>query len=261
MKLVNITKKTEGTFFRCLHDEIPENSRTIKLRRRWYDKYKDKGLRAKVLIDNDKVVGLCQYIPIEHSHLIGENLIAILCIWVHGYVHHIGNQQGKGYGKFILNCIEEDARKSGADGVAAWGMDFPHWNPVSFYEHAGYSIVEKNGQVVLVWKPSSSEAKPPELMRRKKTPAKGKEKTKVTALVNGWCLGGCGQCVSARDAVVGLDDIVEYEEIDTSDRKTMLSWGLDDNVFLEDEEFMRFEPPWKPEELRAEIIQLHEQKK
>jgi hypothetical protein len=40
----------------------------------------------------------------------------------------------------------------------------------------------------------------------------------------------------------------------------MLSWGLDDNVFLEDEEFRRFEPPWEPEELRAEIIKLHKQK-
>ena len=37
-----------------------------------------------------------------------------------------------------------------------------------------------------------------------------------------------------------------------------LTAGLE--VFLEDEEFRRFEPPWEPEELRAEIIKLHEHK-
>ena len=62
MKLVEIDEKTAGTFFRCLHDERPENPRVIELRRHWYNRYKDKGLRAKVLLrDDDSIVGLCQY--------------------------------------------------------------------------------------------------------------------------------------------------------------------------------------------------------
>jgi hypothetical protein len=80
MKLIDIDKDTEGTFFRCLHDETPQEPRVIALRHRWYDRNKDKGLRAKVLLREDnKVAGLCQYIPIEHSHLLGEGLMAILC--------------------------------------------------------------------------------------------------------------------------------------------------------------------------------------
>lgn len=95
MKLAGIDEATQGTFFRCLHDEKPEDPRAIGLRHRWYDRYKEKGLRAKVLMrDDDEIVGLGQYIPIEHSHLIGEDLFAILCIWVHGYEHLVGNWQG-----------------------------------------------------------------------------------------------------------------------------------------------------------------------
>jgi len=234
MQLLDIDRDTEGTFFRCLHDEAPEDPAVIELRRRWYDRHVGKGLRAKVLVREDNaVVGLCQYMPIEHSHLIGEGLLAILCIWVHGYEHLVGNQQGQGYGSFILESIEEDARRSGAKGVAAWGMDFPQWNPVSFYEHMGYSRVDQTGPVVLVWKPFAADAKPPALLRPTHKPAPGGAKTEVTVFVNGWCGVGCEWCVHAREAVVGLGEWVTYDEIDTSDRATMLSWGIDDGVFLD----------------------------
>lgn len=48
MELLDIDEKTRGTFFRCLHDEEPENPAAVALRRRWYDRHKDNGLRAKV---------------------------------------------------------------------------------------------------------------------------------------------------------------------------------------------------------------------
>jgi len=257
VKLIDIDKETEATFFRCLHDENPEDPRQIELRRRWYNRYKKKGLRAKVLVrDDHAIVGLCQYIPIEHSHFLGEDLLAILCIYVHGYEHLVGNQQGKGYGRFVLNCVEEDAKDCGAKGVAAWGMDFPHWNPVSFYEHMGYSRVETRGPVVLVWKPFVKDAKPPALLHATRTPSRKSGKIMVAAFVNGWCGVGCGQCISAREAVVGLDELVDYVEVDTSNRANMLSWGIDDTVFLDDTPFRPYGPPWTSEELRAEILQL-----
>jgi len=255
VELVDIDKHTEGTFFRCLHDEVPENPQMIALRRRWYDKFKDKGLRAKVLLREDKaVVGLCQYIPIEYSPFQGRDLSAILCIWVHGYEHLVGNQQRKGYGKFMLERIEDDARASGAKGVAAWGMDFPYWNPVSFYEHMGYERVETRKPVVLCWKPMADDAKPPALVRPVRAPSLVPGKTKVTAFISGWCGGGCGVCVTAREAVAGLDDLVAYEEIDTSDRAVMRSWGIDDGVYLDDKPFRPYEPPWTSEELKAAIV-------
>ena len=254
MKLVDIDARTEGTFFRCLHDEKPQDPRVTDLRRRWYNRFKAKGLRAKVLVrEDDAVVGLCQYLPIEHSQFLGEGLLAILCIWVHGYAHLVGNQQGKGYGRFILERIEEDARASGVKGIAAWGMDFPHWNPVSFYEHMGYVRVEKDGPVVLVWKRFAEDARPPAILRQKRGLPKGGDRPEVRAFNMGWGGVGCEWCVMARDAVKGLEDRVTYEEIDTSDRTTRLGWGIDQGVYV-DGEF--FEEPlfWKSEDLRKEIL-------
>lgn len=249
MKLTEIDKSNEGAFFRCLHDRSQENPRETELRRRWYDQHKRYGLRAKVLMrEDDEIVGLCQYIPIEYSHLIGEDLFAILCIAV------IPNQGGTGHGRFILDSIEEDARISGAKGVAAWGMNFPQWNPVSFYEHMGYERLETENRIVLVWKPFSTDAKKPSLLRPTRTPSKGSERTKVTSFLNGWCLLGCDECVRAREAVAGLEDIVDYEEVDTSDRATMVSWGIEDAVFLDDKRYRPYTDFWRSEDLRAELL-------
>lgn len=162
----------------------------------------------------------------------------------------------KGCGRFILNSIEEDARKSGAKGVAAWGLDIPDWNPVSFYEHMGYARVDKRGCDVLVWKPFVEDAQPPALVRPKRTPPRGTAKRKVTAFVNGWCGGGCELCVRAREAVAGIEERVTYEEIDTSDKANLLAWGIEDAVFLDDARFGD-SPFWSSEELRKTILELH----
>ena len=38
---------------------------------------------------------MIQYMPIEHSIFEGENLFAVLCIWVHGYKEGVGDYQKK----------------------------------------------------------------------------------------------------------------------------------------------------------------------
>ena len=208
VKLIDVDRDTEATFLRCLHDERPDDPRVIQLRRRWFDSHRARGLRAKVLVlDTGEVAGLCQYMPIEYTHIAGEDLLVILCIWVHGYDYHIGNRQGNGFGRYILESIEKDARESGAGGLAAWGMDFPYWNPVSFYEHMGYSRVDKSGMAVLVWKPFRDVASPPQFLRQARRPASESEKVSLTVFVNGWCTGACSQCVAAREAVEGLEGI------------------------------------------------------
>jgi hypothetical protein len=137
-------------------------------------------------------------------------------------------------------------------------MDWPQWNPVSFYEHMGYSRVDTNGPVVLVWKPFVDDAEPPALLHLKRRPAKEREKTRVTVFVNGWCGVGCHWCVSAREAVAGIEELVVYEEIDTSDRATLLSWGIEDGVLVDGE--FRAGPPLTRDWLRAEILRLSKEK-
>jgi hypothetical protein len=262
LKLIDVDRETEPTFLRCLHDERPDDPRVVRLRRRWYDAHRDRGLRAKVLVlGTGEVAGLCQYMPIEHTHIIGDDLLAILCIWVHGYDHHIGNRQGNGYGRFILESIESDARESGAGGLVAWGMDFPYWNPVSFYEHMGYSRVDKDGMVVLVWKPFREAARPPRLPRRARRPAGESDKVSLAVFVNGWCTGACAQCVTAREAIEGLGDIVEYLEVDTSTQEALSSWGISDGIYVEGEPYRPYEPPFTSDELRRDLIERAERRR
>jgi GNAT superfamily N-acetyltransferase len=262
MMLLDVTSETEGTFLRCLHDELPDDQRVIDLRRRWFDAHRDKGLRAKVLrLDTGEVVALCQYMPIEQTHILGKSLLVILCIWVHGYDHHVGNRQGNGYGRFLLSAIEEDARSSKATGIAAWGMDFSYWNPVSFYEHMGYSRVDQDEMVVLVWKSLTSSATPPKLLRQVRRLDGDKDKVGVSVFLNGWCSGACYQCVTAREAVEGLEDIVDFREMDTSDRETMLSWGISDGVYVEGKRYRPYEPPCTSEVLRSDILEIAERKR
>ncbi len=260
MKLVDIDKSNEGTFFRCLHDEKPADPRMMSMRREWYNKFKDKGLRAKLLIDDaNRIVGLCQYMPIEYSHHIGEKLMAILCMWVHGYEHLVGNQQKKGYGRFMLGEIEEDSRNGGMNGITAWGMDFPYWNPVSFYEHMGYVRADEDQPVVLVWKAFSSDAQPPQLLKQKKELPAGNRKVNLVAFRNDWC-NGCGYMLKCREAIAGLGNKVNYLEIDTSDKAVRNHYGIDNAIFLDGKPYRPFEPPWPASELRANILEQYKSK-
>jgi hypothetical protein len=260
MNLTEIDNSTEDIFFRCLHSEIPADGRILELRHRWYDKNKKNGLRAKVLKDdNDEIIGMCQYIPIEYSHLSGNDLFAILCVDVNGpaedgFSPNAGNQQKKGYGRYILECIEKDAKESGANGVAAWGMDFPFWNPISFYEHMGYSRTDKNGNYVLAWKPFSSKAIPPKLMRLNYKTENKQDKINITALVNGWCGAGCENCIAARDAIEGLENEINYKEIDTSDRDNLNKYGIDDALIIDGDIYTKETHPWNSSNLRQELL-------
>lgn len=262
MRLVDVDRDSEPTFLRCLHDERPDDPRVVRLRRRWFDAHRGHGLRAKVLIlDTGEVAGLCQYAPIEHTHIAGRDLMVILCIWVHGYDHHIGNRQGNGYGRYILESIERDARDSDTGGLVAWGMDFPYWNPVSFYEHMGYTRVDKSGMAVLVWKPFLDSAEPPRFLRQARRPADESDRVSLTVFLNGWCTGACEQCVTAREAVEGLDHIVDYREVDTSSQEALRLWGISDGIYVEGEPYRPHEPPCTSDVLRRDLIEMAERKR
>lgn len=260
MELVDVTEKTQDLFFRCLQDEQEEDPRLTAMRRQWYQKYKNQGYKAKLLkLDDGKIVGLCQYIPIEHSHLIGQDLVTILCISIHGYEHGVGNHQKQGYGRFMLKAIEQEARTGGVKGIAAWGMDWQtNWMPASFFEHMGYMRADEEDKVIVFWKPFGPDVNPPKLMRLPSLPKKNTRKVNVTVAANGWCLG-CYKILCAREAVKGLKNIVEYSEKSFPNHANILHLGKAGGIFLDGEVFH----PYKicdVDSIRAEIIRLYEQK-
>lgn len=126
MKIIDLTKEHKQLYFECLEDWSHEIKEGSSRKANWYEKIKDKGLGVKLAKDDqDKIGGMIQYIPIEHSPAQGEDLYFISCIWVHGYKKGRGNFQKKGMGKALLKAAEEDVQNRGSKGLAAWGVSMP----------------------------------------------------------------------------------------------------------------------------------------
>ena len=122
MEIVDFEKKYSEKYFLCLEDWSEEMKEAGNHKALWFDKMKEKGLRIKIALENDCVIGMIQYIPIEYSFADGKDLYFINCIWVHGYKQGVGNHQKKGVGKSLLEAAENDAKSKKSKGIAAWGV-------------------------------------------------------------------------------------------------------------------------------------------
>lgn len=259
MQLVDITPDTECAFFTCLHPEEPQDQESTAHARKWYAEYKDKGYKAQVFtLDDGTVVGKCHYIPIEHSPFVGRDSLAILCLCLHCYEYHVGDQRHRGYGRFMLNHVEQYARDSGFKGLVAWAMDW-HWNPVSFYEHMGYARVDTQDKVVVVWKPFCDDAEPPRLLRLDNLPSPSSEKVQVVVADNPWCDGN-SKLMTARQAIKGIEHLVEYNEAPPPCRDRIIHLGHVGGVLLDGRHYRPYELIGAAEDLRAEIVRLYERK-
>lgn len=260
MQLVNVGADTARAFFTCLHLEEPENLEFTAQRRNWHAEYRDRGYKAQVLVlDDGSIVGKCHYIPIEHSPFVGRDLLAILCIYVHMYQHHIGDQRGRGYGRFMLHHVEQDARSLGFKGLVAWAMDWDYWNPVSFYEHMGYSRVDREDKVIAVWKPFGEDAEPPRLLRPDSLPGGSDDKVRVLVADNQWC-DSQEKLLTARKAIEGIEHLVEYSEVESPCCNRILHLGHVGGVFLDGEAYRPYQLIGDSKDLRAAIVRLYARK-
>jgi GNAT superfamily N-acetyltransferase len=204
---------------------------------------KDKGLRVKIAIEDGIACGMIQYIPVEHSVIEGENLYFINCIWVHGHKQGIGNFQKKGIGKALLQAAEADIIAKGKKGMAAWGLSLPFWMKASWYKKQGYKKIDKTGVSVLLWKQFQKDALPPQWIKEKKKPEKIKGKVTVTSFINGWCPAQNIVHERAKRAAQEFGEIVQFQEIQTSNRAVFLEWGISDALFIDGKPIRTGTPP------------------
>ena len=170
MKIIDLTDFHKPTYIKCLEDWSDEMKEAGNKKSEWYEVYKEKGLKVKLAIENEKAVGMIQFIPIENSFVTGKNLYFIYCVWIHGYKEGNGNHQHKGMGKALLKAAEDDALQSGADGIVAWGVALPFWMRASWFKKQGYKIADKEGVARLMWKPFNEKAEKPQWIKQKKKP-------------------------------------------------------------------------------------------
>lgn len=231
MQVVDLTPKHLETYLHCLEPWSAEIVTGVPRRRAWYDQMKDKGLIVKLAIDDDgAVAGMLQSLPIEQTHMQGEGLYVVLCIWVHGHKQGVGDRQHKGMGRALLAAVEAEARERGALGMAAWGLALPMWMRASWFERQGYRRADRDGMARLVWKPFVDEARPPTWLTDPITPPSSAEGVQVTCVDAGWCTVQAANCEHARRAAKA--EGADYRSIDTSDPEEARRWRQADGIYV-----------------------------
>jgi N-acetylglutamate synthase-like GNAT family acetyltransferase len=253
MKIIDLTDQHKDLYCLCLEDWSSEIKEAGDHKARWYDIMKDRGLRVKLATDdNGTVAGMIQYAPIEHTHIEGKDLYFIYCVWVHGYKQGRGNFQKKGMGKALLAAAEEDVKKLGGKGVAAWGVALPFWMKASWFRKHGYENVDRDGISQLVWKPFTPDAVPPKWKRRVKKPVAVAGQVTVTAFKSGWCPAQNMTFERAKRAVAGCGTKAVFNEINTFDRNVLVEWGILDGLYI-DGKSVGFGPPPKYDKIKKQI--------
>jgi len=253
MEIIDLEDKHKQLYFVCLEDWAEEMKEAENHKENWCNEMADKGLRVKLGTDESgEVGGMIEYMPIEHAFAEGSDLYFINCIWVHGYEKGRGDFQKKGMGKALLKAAEEDARALGAKGMAAWGISQPFWMNAPWYEKQGYTKIDSDDDIVLLWKSFSPDAMPPKWIKKKYEPELTPGKVTVTSFLNGQCPAGNIVHERAKRAVGEFGDKVILRTIDTSDKGVMLRYGKKDALYV-DQEKMRLGPPPSYEEIKESI--------
>lgn len=253
MGVIDLQPEYQTSYFNCLEDWSADIAEAGPHKACWYERYRERGLRVKLYIDDDgKAAGMIQYLPIEQSFVAGSGLYLILCIWVHGHKQGIGNRQGRGIGKALLQAAEQDARELGAKGIAAWGLWLPVWMKAAWFRRHGFQKAERNGLSLLVWKPFSNDATLPHWVKERKTPAPIPGKVAVTAFINGWCTAQNMVYERAKRACDEFGEQVVFTSIDTSVPEAFAEWGIVDGIFI-DGKRLTYGPPLAYEKIRRKI--------
>ena len=253
MKIIDITPENENQYFCCLEEWSDDMKEAGDCKQKWYRQMKDKGLRVKFAVDeNDRIGGMIQYIPIEHSMFEGVDLYVVLCIWVHGHKQGRGDYRKRGMGKAMLQAAEEDCRELGSNGLVTWGLIIPVFMRASWFKRRGYKVADRRGIMRLLWKPFNEFAVPPKFIKPKKKPEKGIGKVRVTMFRNGWCQSMNITCERAIRASAEFPELVDIVEIDTTNRKIVEEWGITDALFINAKE-VGIGPPLTYEKIRARI--------
>ncbi|MFW3146037.1 MAG: GNAT family N-acetyltransferase [Thermoplasmatota archaeon] len=237
MDIIDLDRESEDLYFVCLEDWSEEMKEAGSHKKIWYEKMKDKGLRVKLARDDrGEIGGMIQYLPVEHSWIEGKEIYFIMCIWVHGHKKGRGDFRKKGMGKVLLRAAEDDARKLGAKGIAAWGISLPFWMKASWFKKQGYSKVDKEKGIVLLLKAFSGDVEVPKWIRPRKFPRKIEGEVNVTAFLNGWCPAGNLTFERAKRASRELGVKVVFTTIDTSKRENLIEWGIPSGVYIDGKE-------------------------
>jgi len=165
-------------------------------------------------------------------------------------------------GTALLNAAEEDCRQLGTNGLVTWGLVIPVFMRASFFRRKGYTVVDKNGFMRLLWKPFNENAIPPRFMNPKKLPKKGSEKVNITMFRNGWCPAVNVAFERAIRASLEFQGEINIQEYDSKNREIVNEWGIHEGLYIDGKE-VRTGPPASYTKIRKKIagrVKMHKNK-
>ena len=72
MEIIDLEEKYKETYLVCLEDWSDEMKEAGNHKELWYNEMKNKGLGVKLALENEKVVGMIQYLPCIRTDFVLE---------------------------------------------------------------------------------------------------------------------------------------------------------------------------------------------
>jgi len=256
MYIIDLNREYEDLYLVCLMEWHKPVVEVKEIKRNWYNKMKDRGLRVKIAFTDENIPGgMIEYMPVEYFPVKGSDIYVISCICIHGYEGKgRGNLRGKGLGKALLKAAEEDVKAMGKKGLAAWGLSGEDCMDLPWFEKQGYVKADEHGGRYLVWKSFSEDASLPKWIEGEFKQEQVEGKVKVTSFFSGECSSQNGAHYRAKKAASDYGDRVIFEEIDLSYEENRKKYGFGGGIYINGEDIFDISvPPPSYDAIRKKI--------
>ena len=193
----------------------------------------DRGVRAKVALEDGKPLGFLFVMPIELCPWgpLGANLASVPCLFV------APDGTGKGAGAALLEAAEEEARRQGLLGVVLQAYHWDFWfMPASYYEKHGYLEAARKGDYGILWKAFDPSAEAPTFLKPSYEFRPVAGKVVVDLFWNAFCLTSGVEAARVRSVASEFGDAVVLNEYKAEDRATLLEHQISRAIYVNGKE-------------------------
>lgn len=193
----------------------------MECKRAWASGMFEKGLGARIAFLEDYPAGFAEFLPIEvaPAPVMGEKLLYITEIHVNGEdKDRTINLTHMGVGKMLIRAVEQYARENGFAGLATIALE-RDWLPASFYEKMGFTGLEQQDEVHLLWR-AFRNSPAPSLWRGNFDPVVRDDGVHIDVIRTSQC-PGAGTLSLWRDVAEEYGARVTFSEHVADDRSIM----------------------------------------
>lgn len=152
---VNPQNVEKETLF-CIKDLLNPG---FKCKQEWFAKRYEEGLRINILKDHeDQMIGFIEYVPASKAWrpVRANGYMFIHCMYIYP-----NKNKKKGYGSYLIEIVEKEAKKNGMDGVCVISSKGSWMTDKRIFEKNGYALLDKKGRFDLLAKKWSNSPEEP----------------------------------------------------------------------------------------------------